>query len=272
MRRLCVFMAAVCLAALTACGGYGAAGPVELIVFAPSSLEGVLEEIRPLYAEAAPGVVLRCSYASSGDHFTQIVSGAACDLFISASPKQMNALDALLAGGPENPDALDMIDGDTRLDLLETQLVLAAPEEGDIAGLDQMAVLLAGGRVRLVVGSEDVPAGQYARAVLAYYGMDPEALAPCLTSTSSGREAATRLAQGMADYGLVYATDALAEGLTVLDRANPAMCGRVVYPAAVLTESRHPEEAAAFLDYLTGLEAAQVFARAGFTNLQRRDI
>ena len=45
------------------------------------------------------------------------------------------------------------------------------------------------------------------------------------------------------------------------------MCGQVIYPAAVLRNSAHPDEAKAFLDYLTGEDADRVFESVGFTPL-----
>lgn len=42
------------------------------------------------------------------------------------------------------------------------------------------------------------------------------------------------------------------------------MCGQVIYPAAVLKVSKHPEAAQAFLDYLTTPEAMAVFEAVGF--------
>ena len=43
------------------------------------------------------------------------------------------------------------------------------------------------------------------------------------------------------------------------------MCGQVIYPAAVLNVSAHPEEAQAFLDFLSTEEAMEVFKAVGFS-------
>ena len=64
---------------------------------------------------------------SSGTLKTQIEEGAACDIFISAAQKQMNQLD--IEAAPEtNPDGLDFIDHETRVNLLENKVVLVVPE------------------------------------------------------------------------------------------------------------------------------------------------
>ena len=50
-----------------------------------------------------------------------------------------------------------------------------------------------------------------------------------------------------------------------LDTATKEMCGQVIYPASVLKTSANPAAAQAFLDYLTGSEAMDVFASVGFS-------
>ena len=66
-------------------------------------------------------------------------------------------------------------------------------------------------------------------------------------------------------WGVIYGTDAYSADLTVVDSASAEMCGQVIYPAAVLSTSAHPEAAQAFLDYLTGDAASAVFEGVGFT-------
>ena len=50
-----------------------------------------------------------------------------------------------------------------------------------------------------------------------------------------------------------------------MDYATPEMCGQIIYPAAVLKTAQNPDAAKAFLDYLTGPEAAAVFENVGFS-------
>ena len=53
-----------------------------------------LTKIAGQYEAVAPNVTITYNFDSSGTLKTQIQEGAACDVFISAAPKQMNALDA----------------------------------------------------------------------------------------------------------------------------------------------------------------------------------
>ena len=254
-------------------GGSSAQGEsVELMIFAAASMTETLEEIATLYKDVAPNVSLVFNFASSGDLLTQIKEGAACDLFISAAPTQMNAMDGSLVGDTEkNPDGLDLIVTDSRVDLLENKVALAVPEGNPkgVESFDQLAELLKSGGVFLAMGNSDVPVGQYTQKIFAYYGLDEAALNEngVLTYGSDVKEVTTQVSEGAVDCGIIYQTDAFSAGLEVVDGATAEMCGQVIYPAAVLKGSAHQTEAQAFLDYLTGDEAGAVFERVGFTPL-----
>ena len=244
--------------------------PVELMVFAAASMTETLEEIAELYQSVDPNVTLVFNFASSGDLLTQIKEGADCDLFISAAPTQMNALDGSLVGDTEqNPDGLDLINTDSRIDLLENKVALAVPEGNPkgIESFDQLSELLRSGDVFMAMGNSDVPVGQYTQKIFAYYGLDEAALneAGVLTYGSDVKEVTTQVSEAAVDCGIIYATDAFSAGLQVVDGATAQMCGQVIYPAAVLKNSQHPDQAQAFLDYLTGEEAGAVFESVGFT-------
>jgi molybdate transport system substrate-binding protein len=247
-----------------------AAEPVELAVFAAASMTETVDQIIALYKDVAPNVTIIPTYDSSGTLLEQITNGAACDLFISAAQKQMNALDGTLKDDTEkNPNGLDMLLADTRIDLLENKVTLVVPE-GNPKGIetfDQLSDLLKSGDVMLAMGNSDVPVGQYTQKIFAYYSLDESAISSSLTYGSNVKEVTTQVSEGTVDCGIIYATDAYSAGLTVVDSATAEMCGQVIYPAAVLSDSAHPEEAKAFLDYLTGSDAAAVFESVGFTPL-----
>ena len=274
-KALSLLLALAMALALTACGGTSTsatdeaaqdtdagsddtAEAVELIVFAAASLTETLDEIIEDYKTVAPHVTITPSYESSGTLLDQIQSGADCDLFLSAGASQMDELEA--GGG--------VLEG-TRLDLLENKVALAVPEGNPkgIESFDQLAELLKTGDVFLAIGNSDVPVGQYTQKIFTYYGIDEAAVAGCLTYGSNVKEVTTQVSEGAVDCGIIYATDAFSAGLTVVDGATAEMCGQVIYPAAVTAASAHPDEAQAFLDYLTSPEAGTVFESVGFTPL-----
>ena len=258
------------VAALT-CGAAGcalAAEPVELVVFAAASMTETLTEIKTAYEAEHPDVTLVYNFDSSGTLKTQIEEGAACDVFISAGQKQMNQLDAA-ADASVNPNGLDFVDGATRIDLLENKVTLVVPEGNPkgIESFDALAKLLESGDVLLAMGNSDVPVGQYTQKILTFYGLDEAELAKAgvLTYGTNVKEVTTQVSEASVDCGVIYGTDAYSAGLTVVDSATAEMCGQVIYPAAVLKTSANPEQAKAFLDYLTGEQASAVFEGVGFS-------
>ena len=245
-----------------------ASGKTELIVFAAASMTETLTAIKAKYEEANPGVTITCNFDSSGTLKTQIQEGADCDLFISAAPKQMNALDAS-CDKEKNPDGLDFVLQGSRVDLLENKVALVVPEGNPkkIESFDQLAELLKDGKVFMAMGNSDVPVGQYTQKILAFYDLKEEDLAKAglLTYGTNVKEVTTQVKEGSVDCGVVYGTDAFSAGLEVVETAAAEMCGQVIYPAAVLNVSRNPEAARAFLDYLRGEEATAVFEGVGFS-------
>ena len=239
---------------------------VDLVVFAAASMTETLTEIAEMYKEVAPNVNITYNFDSSGKLLTQISEGADCDLFISAAPKQMNAMDgSLIDDKDKNPDGLDLIVTDSRIDLLENKVTLAVPEGNPkgIESFDQLAQLLKGGDVLLAIGNSDVPVGQYTQKIFAYYGLDEASMTDCLTYGNNVKEVTTQVSEAAADCGIIYATDAFSAGLEVVDSATAEMCGQVIYPAAVLKGEKE-EAAKAFLDYLQTADAMEVFKSVGF--------
>ena len=284
MKRLVSLLLALSLVlALTACGQKDTAPdttqtddpqteqaePVELIVFAAASMKETMTQIAEMYKSVAPEVTVTYNFDSSGKLLTQIKEGADCDLFISAAPTQMNALDGSLIGDTEkNPDGLDLIVTDSRVNLLENKVTLAVPE-GNPKGIkrfDQLAELLKDGEVLLAMGNSDVPVGQYTQKIFAYYELDEATLADAgkLTYGNNVKEVTSQVSEAAADCGIIYATDAYSAGLTVADSATAEMCGQVIYPAAVM-QGEKEAAARAFLAYLQTDAAMTVFERVGFS-------
>ena len=238
------------------------AEPVELTVFAAASMTETLDKVIELYKTVAPNVTITPTYDSSGTLMTQISEGAVCDLFISAAQKQMNALD-VTQDAEKNPDALDFIDPETRVNILENQVVLVVPE-GNPANISKFADLANANMIAL--GNSDVPVGSYSLDILKFLGLDIAALesAGKVTYGTNVKEVTTQVSEGTVDCGIVYATDAFSAGLTVVDTATKDMCKQVIYPAAVLKSSTNTDAAKEFLNFLTSDDAVKVFEAVGF--------
>ena len=242
----------------------------ELVVFAAASLTETLNVLAETYTANNPGVTFQFNFDSSGTLKTQIQEGAECDLFLSAGQKQMNQLD-IAASAEANPEGLDFVDDDTRVDLLENKVVLCVPEGNPkgIESFEDLAAHLKAGDILFCMGNSDVPVGQYTQKILAYYDLDEAALAAAgvITYGSNVKEVTTQICEASVDAGVIYCTDATSAGLSIVDEATAAMCGQVVYPAAVLKNAPHAEAAKEFLAYLRTDAAADVFESVGFTAL-----
>lgn len=125
----------------------------------------------------------------------------------------------------------------------------------------------------LCIGGDNVPVGDYAQKILNYYELDSDAMLQkgLLTLGKDVKEVTTQVKQEMVSCGIVYATDAFSADLKVVDKASKEMCGRVVYPAAVINTGHHPEEGKLFLDYLQTKSANDAFEKVGFTPLAKKD-
>ena len=289
MKKCLSLLLALCLTfSLTACGGKTdtsadaadgsqttdntpaeapAGDPVELIVFAAASMTETMNQLKEMYEQNNPNVTVTYNFDSSGKLLTQIKEGADCDLFISAAPKQMNAMDGSLKDDAEkNPDGLDLIVTGSRINLLENKVTLTVPEGNPkgIESFDQLSELLKNGDVMLAIGNSDVPVGQYTLKIFNYYGIDETAVANKLTYGNNVKEVTSQVSEAAADCGIIYATDAFSAGLTVVDSATAEMCGQVIYPAAVLKGDKE-DAAQDFLAYLQTDAAMTVFESVGFS-------
>lgn len=260
-------------ACLTGCGrtntntNADASEKTELVVFAAASMTETLNQIKTDYEAQHKDITLTYNFDSSGTLKTQIQEGATCDVFISAAQKQMDQLDAS-KDNTANPEQLDFINSDSRMDLLENKVVLVVPENNpkNINSFDDLKSKLESGDVLLAMGNSDVPVGQYTQKILQYWGLDEKALADAgeITYGSNVKEVTTQVSEGSADCGVVYYTDAYSAGLKIVGEATEEMCGKTIYPAAVMKNSEHPEQAQEFLAYLSSNAAAKVFEKVGF--------
>ena len=281
MKKLIPLLLALVMAlSLVACGNKAddnktddkASDPVDLTVFAAASLTESLTAIGEKYMAANENVKISFNFDSSGKLLTQIQEGAVCDLFISAAPKQMNALDGTLKDDAEkNPKGQDLLVEGSRIDLLENKVALAVAEGNDkgIDSFDKLAELLKSGDVKLAIGNSDVPVGQYTQKIFKFYDIDESAIADKLTYGSNVKEVTTAVSEGTVDCGIIYASDAYSAKLTVAAEATADMCGQVIYPAAILNTSKQQAAAADFLQYLQSAEASSEFEKVLFTPLSK---
>lgn len=241
-------------AADAATAAEAAGGETTILVAAAASLKySYDEELIPMFEAANPGIKVEGTYDSSGKLQTQIEEGLEADVFMSAAMKQMNALK------DEN-----MVDADSIVELLENKIVLitSAGIDSSIASFEDIVK----GEIIAIGDPESVPAGQYAKEALTTLGLWDQVEAKASLGTNV-TEVLNWVAEGSADAGIVYATDAAAnEHVKVVAEApEGSLSKQVIYPVGVVTASEKKEAARKFADFLQSDEAIAVFEKYGFT-------
>lgn len=232
----------------------------EVVVFAAASLTETLNEIKNEYELIHPEVNVIYNFDSSGILMTQIEEGAECDIFFSASLKQINEL-----------EEKGLILKNSRQDILENKVCIAVNENSqkEINDFEHLTEMLKDGEVFMAIGNEDVPVGQYTRKIFEYYNISEDELVRNghLTYGTNVKEITTQIKEELVDCGIIYSTDAYSAGLNIIDTATEDMCGQVIYPLAILKEKKDKEAVSLFVDYLKSEDAKRIFESVGFVTI-----
>lgn len=228
----------------------------EILVAAAASLQYVMEDaIRPAFEKQNPDVKVTFTFDSSGKLQTQIEEGADADVFFSAANKQMNAL-----------IEEKMIDEDSVVELLENKITLIVPK-GSKAGITGFEDITKADRIA-VGDPESVPVGQYSKEVFENLGIWDEVEAKASFGTNV-TEVLSWVAAGSADAGIVYLTDATTsdqfDQVEIVGYAPEGSVSKVLYPVGIVSAGTKKEAAQKFVDYLQTKEAAEAFAKYGFS-------
>jgi molybdate transport system substrate-binding protein len=227
-----------------------------VMIAAAASLENAFEgELKPLFNETYPDITITGTYDSSGKLQEQIEGGLEADIFFSAALKQM---DALVAG--------DFIDAASVTNLLlnEVVLITSPQSETKVTSFENIA----DAKTVAIGDPASVPAGQYAQEVLTTLGVWDKVESTASMGTNV-TEVLNWVAEGSAEVGIVYATDAasMPDKVKVLSVASPeTMQTPVVYPVAELKRVSDENKAAtdAFIEFIKSPEAMSIFESYGF--------
>ena len=226
---------------------------VELLIAAAASLEYSYEdELIPMFEEENPGITVKGTYDSSGKLQTQIEEGIEADVFMSAATKQMNAL-----------VEESLVDKDSVVNLLENKIVLITSVDSGLELSDFTDITKA---ETIAIGDPaSVPVGQYSEEALTNLGLWEEVSAKASFGTNV-TEVLNWGAEGSADAGIVYATDAATTDKVKVVAEAPAesLAEPAIYPVGVVTASANKEAAQKFVEFLQSEEAIKVFEEYGF--------
>lgn len=252
--------------ALSACGstssgnGSTPASKVTLNVFAAASLTNAFKEISQKFQQAHSNVTVSFNFAGSQTLAQQINQGAPADVFASANQAQMNAV--IQAGG---------IDASASKVFAHNLLVVIFPKSnpGQITTLQD----LARPGLKIVLADKSVPAGQYALDFLSKASADPSfgsgyqanVTRNVVSYETDVESVVAKVAQGEADAGIVYTTDAQAN-ISQLGQINipTNLQTEATYPIAPVKGSKNAATAQQFVDYVLSADGQAVLGKYGF--------
>lgn len=235
---------------LVSCGGVDSNERVT--VFAASSLTEAFEELAREFENTPDGVPIALSFAGSQVLRIQIEQGAPADVFASADSQHLSALQA----GGWTAESRGFI---------RNQLVLAIPEDNpaDLAMFSDLPKSR-----RLILGTETVPIGRYAREAIHRAdtvlgkGFERDVLDRVTSTETNARLIRTKLLLGEADAALLYRSDVAATPGLVAIEVPSAFQPTIVYAVATLGDNNTRAEN--WVDFVIGDTAAAIFARHGF--------
>ena len=229
----------------------------EIIVSAAASLKNAFEELAPIY-EKQTGVRAAFNFAASGVLQQQIETGAPVDVFASAAQKQMDDL-----------QKKGLIDEATRKDFTGNSLVLILPADSKHK-IDTFADLARPEFARIAIGNpKTVPAGQYAEESLTNLKLW-EKLRSRFIMAENVRQVLDYVSRGEVDAGLVYSSDAAIAGdkISIVSQAPKGTHQEIIYPVAVVKDSKNSDAAKKFVDLLLGDTGRKILAKYGFAMAQ----
>lgn len=241
-RRLTCTLA---LALLTLLAGCGNGDKPQLTVSAASSLTDAFQS----YGKSFQPANARFSFAGSDDLAAQIRQGAHPDVYAAAETQLPQQL--FKEGLVERP-----------VDFATNTLVVAVPADSKIHSLGGLAK----SGTAVVIGSQSVPAGSYAREVLGRLGSQGRSiLANVRSEESDVKGVIGKLTEGGADAGFVYVTDVKAAGGSLRAvQIPPRLQPDVTYAVAVLKDAPQPDQAVQFVRGLLHGDGAADLRRADF--------
>jgi molybdate transport system substrate-binding protein len=241
----------VVVASLVICSFSLSAQARDLVVYGEPTLKPVLMTLGALW-RAQGNSRVHVFVAPTDLSFEQIARDTRCDVIF-----------ALAGPVTDAAEERDLFDADSRIVAFGNSLVLVARAASATTPGDPR-VILAGKRLAIANPDRDV-AGSYGVQALRAVGvaLDPAGKSVMVAENAAG--VLQMLADGNADVGVVYASDAAASPeFKVLARFDAASHPPIAYVAAQAAHADDDSDSEGFLDFLTTPEAKAAIVAAGF--------
>ncbi|HEX4561378.1 MAG TPA: molybdate ABC transporter substrate-binding protein [Gemmatimonadales bacterium] len=238
-----------------------APAPRTLTVFAAASLQGAFTALGDSLEHARPGLTVTFNFSGSQTLALQIQQGAPADVFASADDHWMTTVkdSGHVRGEPRVFAHNELI------------VIIPASNPGHVTELAD----LGRPKLKVVLAAEAVPAGRYARTVLANlaklpgYGSDFDARvnANVVSNEENVKSVVTKVRLGEADAGMVYGSDVTRDVATDVQTLGIPAAANVIadYPIAVLAHAPDRDDALAFVELVLSPVGQRVLAARGFT-------
>jgi len=233
----------------------------EIVVFAAASLTGAFGEIGDIY-ENRTDMDVAFNFDGSQALRTQIENGAYSDVVAFASTKHMNKL---MGEGLMNNSSVCIF--------TKNKIALIVPR-GNPAGINNLSDLARPG-IKIVIGTKDVPVGDYALQIIdrlandSAYGPDykKNVMANIISQETTVSYVVTKAALGEADVGFAYVSDVTKELASKVDRIEIPDEYNVIaeYPMGLSAECMNPGMAQEFMDLVRSADGRAVLERYGFS-------
>ncbi|MDD2370423.1 MAG: molybdate ABC transporter substrate-binding protein [Firmicutes bacterium] len=227
--------------------------PVTITIAVAASLKNTMdEEIIPAFQKQYPNIRVEATYDSSGKLQSQIEAGAVIDVFMSAATKQMTAL---------NDKGLLL--ENSVVDLLENKIVLIVPTNSS-NDINSFTNITKANNIGLG-DPASVPAGQYGKEALVNLKLWDQISAKISLGTNV-TQVLNWVAEGSADAGVVYATDAISnKNVKIVEEAPSESVSKVIYPLGIIKATENEESAKKFVEFLQTKDMLDIFVSYGFT-------
>lgn len=232
----------------------------SLKILAAASLSDLMNELKDAY-QKNHNVDLQFSFAASGSLQAQIEEGAEADIFISASKKQIKKL-----------QDKSLLHEDSIKDVLANSLVIVSNKNKsfDFKGeesIKNLPNLISDGKIKsMSIGDPSyVPAGQYAKEALDFYGVYDK-IKDKLVLGNSVRNVLSWVSEGGVDLAVVYKTDAMIDkNVEIIHEFDSKSHSPILYQSAIIKSSKNISESEDFIKFLSSEEGAKIIEKYGFT-------
>ncbi|VVB69968.1 Bacterial extracellular solute-binding protein [uncultured archaeon] len=236
----------------------------ELTVFTAASLTGAFGEIGQMYKNET-NIPVAFNFDGSQALRTQLENGAYADIFVSANKKQMNAVEE---SGLMNNSSVTVF--------TKNKLSLIVPRENP-AKISNLSDLAKPG-VKIVMGTKDVPVGDYALQIISKLGNDSaygpdykaKVLANVISQETTVNYVVTKVALGEADVGFAYISDVTEDLASKVDKVDIPDKYNIIaeYPMGIMLDSKYPAESQKFMNLVMSDSGKAVLERYGFAPVE----